>query len=420
MTPPADKMKVLQINNCHYRRGGADIVYLNTGMLLEKKEHDVSYFSALNHKNIQNVDSRYFVKGVDFFRPGLVKRIAQAPRFIFSFEALRNLSCMIRDTKPDVAHVHFYKGTLTSSILVALRRHNIPVVATLHDFALFCPVNLCIDGKKAVCDKCRTSWALNCVINRCNRTNACLSTLSTTEFIFHKYATPYRTHFNKVIAVSQFSYNQHKGIKGILPLLTHLYNFYPGLGSSRPKSTRGEYYLLFSRLSREKGILTLLKAWKASGLSNRELVIAGAGPQEHEIRSFIARESIEGVRLVGYMAGKDLEQLIENSSFVLVPSEWYENNPMSIIEAYSLGKPVIGSNIGGIPELIEETGFLFESGNHAQLARRLKEADELSDAKYSAMSVRARKFAERHFSEEAHYSRLLEIYRDAVASKRAG
>jgi glycosyltransferase involved in cell wall biosynthesis len=411
-------MKILQINNCHYKRGGADIVYLNTGMLLERRGHEVFYFSSKNEKNIENRDSVYFIDQVDFFERSLFKKITRIPRFIFSTEALRNLDRLIRDRRPDIAHIHFYKGTLTPSILVALRRHKIPTIITVHDFVLFCSVNLCIDGRHAVCDKCRNSSLLNCVINRCNRTSVFFSTVSAAEHAFNKYLIPFHKHFAKIITVSEFSYNEHRDIGKLFPLLTQMYNFYPDLGSRRAKNIRGTYFLLFSRLSREKGILTLLKAWKECNFPDRQLIIAGTGPQENELKSFAAAESLSGVQFVGYKTGNELDALIENSLFVLVPSECFENNPMSIVEAFSLGKPAIGSDLGGTSELIKGTGFLFESGSSLQLAEALRKADRLSDEEYKVMSLRARMFAEEHFSEEGYYNRLIEIYRDAMKRER--
>jgi len=148
-------------------------------------------------------------------------------------------------------------------------------------------------------------------------------------------------------------------------------------------------------------------------------MIAGDGQLLDFINDFIITNEMHNVEYVGFKQGSELNNLINNSSFIIVPSEWYENNPLTIIEAYSYGKPVIGANIGGITELIIEnkTGFLFASRNMEDLSEKIYAANNMSDADYKNIAEEARKFAVLNFNEETHYNRLLGLYKSVILEK---
>ena len=162
-------MKILQINNCHFNRGGADIVYLNTGKLLESYGNEVFYFSIRNDLNENTRFQNYFVRGVDFINISVFKKILYFFRFFYSMEAKRNLNMLIEDFKPQIAHVHLYKGGLTPSILGVLKKNKIPVLVTLHDYGFLDPHNLLLDGNLNITEKCIAGSSFNCVIDRSNR-----------------------------------------------------------------------------------------------------------------------------------------------------------------------------------------------------------------------------------------------------------
>ena len=409
-------MKILQINTCNYRRGGADVVYLNTCQLLRERGHDVINFSKFSKFNIDVQNDNYFVKDIDYFHLSPIKEILYIPRFLYSIEAKEKLDIFIRIAKPDVAHIHLYKGILTSSILQSLKLHKIPVVITLHDYELLCPRSLFIDGKGKICEKCLISNnSINCVINKCNRNNMLLSILTAFEFSFHKRLFPFHKYFDKLITVSKFGKRIHSRRPELKNLLVHLYNFYPKLEFNLPNYVKGDYFLSFGRLSPEKGILTLIKAWEKMK-SHKLLKIAGEGPIQNDIRTYIEENKLSNIEMLGFQQGAVLHELIRNASFIIVPSECYENNPLSIVEAYSNGKPVIATRIGGITEIVIEnkTGFTFELGNIEQLVNILVKSSKISEEEYSTLSKNARHFSDMHFSEEEHYSKLIEIYNSVL------
>lgn len=406
-------MKVLQINNIHYRRGGADIVYLNTGRLLESYGHKVFYFSQENAKNENTTSNEYFLKEINYFDKSILSKLVSIPRFFYSIEAKNNLTKLISDLKPDVAHIHLYKGTLTPSILQVLKTHAVPIIITLHDHGLLCPHNSMLDGKMNICTRCVNDSPLNCITNKCNRNNLMLSTVSCLEYIFHKTFFPFEKYFNKIIAVSKFGQKMHMDSGQFSKKVDHLYNFYPDLNQTEINSKKGKYILYFGRLSAEKGVETLFAAWLQEE-RRLNLKIVGTGELYEELNKIVIGNS--SIEMLGFKSGDELKTLIQEASFIIVPSEWYENNPLTIIEAYANGKPVIGSNIGGIPEIIndEETGFLFEMGSVNDLSDKITKAETIDEEEYYRLSTNARKFADEHFSEESHYNALMSLYNNLI------
>ncbi|MFZ4456086.1 MAG: glycosyltransferase family 4 protein [Bacteroidales bacterium] len=406
-------MKILQINNCHYRRGGADVVYLNTGELIAEKGEDIIYFSTSSELNISNRYITYFAENTDALKVSLVKQLSLVQKKLYSLEAKRKLNSLLQKTKPDVAHIHLYKGGLTASILSTLVNNRIPIVITLHDYGLLCPRNILFNADNEICTLCLTKSSFNCVKNKCNRHNLFYSFTNFLEYnLNNKLYSPHKI-FSKIICVSKFNYDLHKEFRpNLSDQLVHLYNFSPIVSASTPNHKKGDYFLFFGRLSKEKGINTLIESIKGLPIL---LKIVGTG----DLMDSLKMEKRENVEFLGFKTGSELEELIRDSSFVIVPSEWYENNPMTIIEAFAFGKPVIGSRTGGIPELIieNETGFSFEMGNVQDLRDQIIKGSIIDNKQYENLSINARKFAETKFSKDSHFESLMNIYNEAIISK---
>lgn len=409
-------MKVLQINNCHFKRGGADVVYLNTGKLLADHGYQVYYFSIMNEKNVANSYSKYFVNSIDFINASFFKKVLSFLRFFYSFEARNKIKTLLDELKPDIAHIHLYKGGLTPSILGALKNRQVPVVITLHDYGFLDPHNLLLDGNLEISEKCIHGSAWNCVLDKSNRNSYVFSLVSTLEYIFHSTFFPFDRFFDRIIAVSKFSQLKHQESKKFKWKIDHLYNFSPMFKQDYVLKEQSEGYMLyFGRLSKEKGVKTLMRA--ISEMDEKiPLKIAGTGPLLEEFERYIKVNKLSQIQLLGYKSGLELQNLIQNAKFVVVPSEWYENNPMTIIESYCYGVPVIGSNIGGIPEIIEEnkTGFLYEMADVEELKLTLKKAHGISQKSYLKMKFASREFAEKNFSPKLHAQKLVELYKRTI------
>lgn len=408
-------MKILQINNCHYRRGGADAVYLNTAELLSRMGDEVVFFSTSSKENVDTEKSEYFVQKIDFLELSTINKILITPRYLYSKEAGHKLQELLDVEKPDIAHIHLYKGDLTASILKVLKSNKVPVVITLHDYSLLCPRNILLDGDNKICERCITKTPLNCLAKRCNRKSLPLSAVNTIEYYFNNYRFKPEQYFDKIIAPSKFLFNKHLLKSNLIDRLVHLYNFSPIVKDAVQNPVKGEYFLYYGRISQEKGLNTLLKTW-INLPQTFKLKIVGTGPILKEITEIVKLNKLSNIELVGYKSGEELNNLIRNCSYVLVPSEWYENNPMTVIECYSYGKPVIVSEVGGLPEIVvnEKTGYSFIMGDEDDLREKLVKADSLSKEQYKFQSDEARAFAIENFSEKVHYKNLIKIYSDTI------
>jgi glycosyltransferase involved in cell wall biosynthesis len=386
-------MKILQINNFHYRKGGAEAVYLNTIDLLNRKGHQVIPFSLkTGAEQVEN-----FIDPEKMFH-----------NKFYSFESARVIEQVIKKEKPNLAHIHNIIGGISYSILPVLKKYKIPVVSSIHGFRNICPVWAFQDKEGHACEKCSVNKYYYCTLKNCSSQGILRSVSITAESYMRDILFPFKKYFDKYLFVSHFTMNKflesHPDVKGKSEVL---YNFTP---NSEQTNKPGVYYLYFGRLGREKGLITLFNAFNNN--QDAKLVVVGDG----ELNETLSEMKSSNIMMVGYKEGKELESLIKNSSFVIISSECLENNPMAIVEAFSFGKPVIGSRIGGIPELIVEgeTGFCFSPGNADQLAEVIKNSSIISEKKYYDMSEASFLFAKKNFSPDSYYNKLIEIYNEVL------
>lgn len=414
-------MRILQINQCHYKRGGADIVYLNTIALLESMGHEVACFSTQNVLNEDSSFVDYFVPSHDIRNQSLRKKISAVSPYIYNKIAYNQLKRLIQDFKPEIAHVHLFYGTLSFSILDALKRNNIPVVHTVHDYKLLCPVNSFLDSKGNICEACAKGSPINSVRKKCSDGKLAQSAIVTLEALYWRNFNSPLSKVDSFHFVSDFCRNKHVQYHPQIEDKSVVFYNFNSLPNIEQTKSDERYYLYYGRLSTEKGILTLVEAWKGLDL-NMKLKIVGRGLLLKQIQNKIKDLNLLNIELVGYKQGNELYQLIQNAYFVIIPSEWYENNPMTIVESYSLGTPVIGSNIGGIPEIIvdNETGYIFETRNITQLQEKIRKAEALGSEQYKAFSRNAVNYSMKHFSKDSYYEQLINVYSGTILKSRSG
>jgi glycosyltransferase involved in cell wall biosynthesis len=405
-------MKILLIHGVHFPAGGADKVYLNSGELLEKNGHKVIYFSFKNKKNIYCSQEKYFLDEPSKFRIFL--------NMFYNKQAAIKIEQLICDEKPDIAHLHSFWSGMTPSICIVLRKYNIPIVHSVHDYNLICPVTTSTDNKGNICEECKGKYFYKCVIKRCFKGSFFKSLILASALFFRiKLYDPLKL-IDGFVFVSWFAYYQH--LKYMPDLIKSnaiiLYNFNPFTPISKVDKYNRMYFLYLGRLSHEKGLLTLIMAF--SQVKDIRLKIVGTGPQETLLKDTVKKLGVDNIEFVGFKSGDELKSIISNASFNIVPSEWWENNPLSIIEAYSVGVPVIGAKIGGIPEIIVngETGYLFEMKNVDHLTRVINKANSLSTEDYVTMSNNAVEFAWDKFSEEQYVNILVDFYEKMIQKIR--
>lgn len=400
-------MKVLQINNRYFRGGGADVVYFSTGNLLESKGHEVVYFSRhSSNAEPYRLDS-FFAPDTEQF--GLIK---SASLYFNNTEAAKVLDKLLTKEHVDIAHAHLMWGGLSASIIPVLHKHGVPLVHTVHDYRMICPAYTFRNGYGEVCEKCKGGNFMQCYKNRCSKGKTLESWMMALEMYYRNYKWHPAMNLDGIIYVSKFAKGKHEEVDPRF-VNTHnivLYNF-TTIGELYPPVEKDSgYYLYYGRLSYEKGINTLLEAFAA--FPDLRLKVVGAGPKENELK----RKEYKNVEFLGFKSGRELYDLVRNARFVCVPSEWYENNPMTVVEAYSMGVPVIGARIGGIPEIVEEgiTGFLFDSGKKESLIDTLRKSLDLDEYHHSEMKKHSRQFADKHFNKDVYVERLLDFYNKII------
>lgn len=407
-------MKILQINKYFYQKGGAETVFFNTISLLKEKGHEVIPFAMKHKKNVQSEYERFFVDYPELSESGLFTKIKNIPSFLYNRHAAKQLEKLILEENPDVAHIHLMFNSLSVSILPVLKKYNIPVVMTAHDYRLVCPAYAITDGKGNVCERCfagRSYW--HCVINKCSHGNLLNSVLLSADSYLRKYVYDPVSYVSKFIFVSNFSKAKHaQGDVRLGEQSTQLYNFTP-IKKSEKHLEKDNYILFVGRISEEKGLRTLLTAVDESPTVNLKMI--GVGPLFEELKKYESSR----IEFLGFRQGDELRDYIQKARYLVLSSECYENNPMVIIEAMTLGTPVIGSRIGGIPELIEEgkNGFLFETKNVEDLKLTIAKALNVVGNDYQNMCDLAEEVARDKFSKEVHYAKLMEIYESVLEKK---
>jgi len=409
-------MKILMLNKYHYLKGGSERYYLELTRLLESHGHTVIPFSMQSERNLPSPYEDYFVPNVEYtgaLSPG--RRIAVALRTIDYPRARRNMERLIADTRPDVVHAHNVYHQLSYAPLRAARRRGLPVVLTAHDYKLVCPNNSFLSDY-AVCEKCGGRSFYRAFLQRCAKGRLADSFVLMCEAYFNRRLFDVMRCIDRVITPSRFM--RDKFVEHGLPpdRIVHHVNTLD-LEAYAPRFGGDGYALYLGRLAREKGVATLLRAIRrAPGVPVK---ILGEGEQKDELLRLVAEERIADVAFLGHRSGPELLDTIRAASFVVVPSECYENCPYAVLESFALGKPVVGARIGGIPELIEDgaNGYLFAPANAEDLADKIR-ALASDEERVRAFGRAARAKVEREFDPQDHYRFILGVYEDLLNRRR--
>ena len=407
-------MKILIVNKFLFPKGGDAIAAINTGKLLEENGHKAIFWGMKHPDNGFFEFSRYFVDQADYhLASSLRERLRLSLNLLYSLEARNKFENLLKVTKPDCVHLHNFSHQISPSILHACYKFNLPVVMTMHDYKLVCASYLLICRNKP-CALCRNGRYYHCFLTGCVKKSRTMSLLNTLEMYMHHKLMRIYSGINIFISPSNFLKNKLEGM-GFKGKITVLPNF-TDLTGIKPQFSHTENSIVyFGRLAEEKGILTLLAAMKV--FPRITLKIIGEGPARKRLEESASQLQLRNVRFLGFRKKEDLNNEIAKSLFAVAPSEWYENNPLSVIEAFSLGKPVIASRIGGLPELVieEKTGFTFKPGDTEDLKEKIFCLLK-SSRKIEQFGRAARSMIESNFTPQAHYRGLMEIY--ASACKR--
>lgn len=423
-------MRVLLVNKFHYRKGGSETYYFGVAEALRQLGHEVFFFAMEDEKNYPCEQAKYFVSHSDYSgKTSAVQKLKDGASLIYSFEAKKKFEALLEVVKPDVIHLNLVHRQLTFSILDApyLKKHHVPVVFTSHDYIMVCPCYTMVNGEGNNCNECLEGTFEPCVRHRCVKDSKAKSLLAKAEADFLRWHKSYEK-IDCIIAPSRFM--RDKLVQGGIAAdkVVYLQNFLTdsqvetGRTVYNPNKfdTNDPYLIFFGRLSKEKGVLTLVRAFVAAlGQlpSDWKLKLVGDGPQREEIEALIAQEGPEAkerIELLGYRSGEELQRLVADARLSVMPSEWRENMPYSGMESLAAGTPIIGSSMGGIPELVleGETGFLFEGGNERELASSIVRASHVAEEAYQAMQEACTGYVTSHLGAHAYLRSLVSLYEE--------
>ncbi|MFH1790184.1 MAG: glycosyltransferase [bacterium] len=405
-------MRILQANKYFYRRGGADIVFLDTIDGLKERGHEVAEMSVIHPLNLPSDYSSFFVntqaeltsEKTDFFTGvGLFKH------FISSPEVDKKLRALAMDTKPQVAHLHNTVHQLSATIFKTLKKLNIPIVVTVHDLQPMCP-NHRMYVRNQICEKCFKHKYYNCFLQKCIGDSRAKSASASLEAYYY-YTRGIWNMADILICPSKFMMDKLIAWRFDKKKLRLLHNFV-----SAPNSPLdlGDSIVYLGRLHFEKGIRVLVNSLRK--LRGCKTLIAGDGPDEKWVEVNIKQNSLTDAIMVGRVRGKRWDQIMKQARVVVAPSLVYENCPLTLLEACAHGRLVVASDLGGVSEIIEnsKTGFLAKPNDPDSLAIMIGKAMNIDDQEAQTMANRARDFVVANYSKEKYFIGLEEIYKEVI------
>jgi glycosyltransferase involved in cell wall biosynthesis len=394
-------MKILIIHNLHrsHEPSGDDAVFEQEQKLLKNKGIKLIVYSKTNDE-------------YDAF--SLWQKASMVFRVLMSKQSYYSIKQLIQKEKPDIAHFHNIFPLISPSAYYACSHADVPVVQTLHDYRLLCPMAFFM-RRGEICDNCTRYGLWQSIFFRCLRGSLLQTGAAAAMVGIHRLLGTWRKKIDLFICLSNFERNKFLQAGFPADKMVVKPNFLPN--PPKPNYSNNDYAIYVGRLGEEKGLKTLLYACKR--LPKAKLKILGSGPSENELKQISAALQLDNVEFLGLQTHKQCLNLIRKARFLIMPSEWYETFGLTIIEAFACGKPVIASNLGAMAELVEdgETGLLFEPGNADDLAEKLFFLWH-NDNAVKIMGENARSEFEARYTAERNYQLLMGIYQKAINNKK--
>lgn len=387
-------MKILFVHNRYLATGGEDTVFELETALLRKNGHEVIEFVEDNRELLN------------------IPKWKGALDAVWSSRTYRTLTDIISRHKPHIAHFHNTFLRVSPSAYYACQKQGVPVVQTLHNYRIVCPSGLLHRNNRNICEDCLTKPVpYPSVIHGCWQRSPVKTLIPATIVTFHRFLRTWDNKINIYIALTDFS--RQKFIQaGLHPSKIVVKPNFISIPDFR-EEPRQDFFLYVGRLSPEKGIFTLLNAWKR--IKDARLLIVGDGPLYEEVRHFKQIHCLHNVEVLGFLSRLQIFQLMRQAACLVFPSEWYEGFPMSIIEGFACGLPVIASDLGGRNEIVEngKVGLLYNSGDPIDLESKVRWIIDHPDLA-KQMGYNARKAYEDKYTPERNYKILLSIYQQIL------
>ena len=387
------KFRILMVHNYYQIPGGEDTVVANEMQMLKKYGHHVVFYSRNNSE--LNEMSKF-------------QKLFLPVNTIFNFRTYRDIKRIIKQEKIDIVHVHNTLNLISPSVYYAAIQCGVPVVQTVHNFRLLCPGAIFYRNGH-ICEDCleKGLWCAiryNCYRNSKMQTLACV--ISTK---FHRIIGIY----GKINYICLTDFNKEKLLKLKQVKENKIFikpNFVENTQKFIPVEKRENQFVFSGRLDKLKGIDILLKSWKKMGKRAPKLIVCGTGPMEEWCKEFVEKNKIN-VEIKGFISNEDVKKILANSKALILPTQLYEGFPMSIVEAYSVGTPVIGSNIGNVKSVIEEriTGVIFTPTSKEMLIEAIIYILGFHNIQESTKNVYLEKY-----TVQKNYIKLLNIYESVM------
>jgi glycosyltransferase involved in cell wall biosynthesis len=407
-------MKILLVNGRGYPKYGGENYFTSLCRLLELKGNQVVVFTSKDQRNIDQKYNTYCVDKINLDDLGSVsfkKKVFSTPKVIYSLESRANMERLIRDIRPDLVHLHQIKRFISPSILAPIKKAGIPIVQTLQDYQLVCP-NYRLFVKENTCEACKDKRYYHAFFRRCVRNSFALSLLACFEQYCHDYLGIFQKNVDVFISPTKFLKDKMIELGFNAKKILHVPNFIFA-GDYQPNHEFGEYIVYSGRLVKEKGADIVIRAMR--DFPSVKLLVLGDGEYRKSLEAFAAENNINNVEFRGYLSREEIKPVIAKAIFTIVASRWYEVCPLVILESFAMGKPVIGADIGGIPELIDNgiNGLLFKPDNAAELSLKIKLL--LNDREMvKLMGQKARQKAVESYGADLHYDQLRAIYQSLL------
>lgn len=409
-------MKILIVNNYYYRHGGVETAVFNSAKILEQHGHKIIFFCSQHPNNYGSEFSEYFVPFCyNLSTRNIIKRGLAAINSIYSIKSRKYINKLISKYKPDIAYIHDVQWNISPSVIDEIKKHDIPIVLNLHSPKLVCVGNALFNfNTKQICEKCRNRKYHNAITSRCVDGTLIVGIAKFLEMFVHHYLLRIFDKVDLFVAPSFFLIDKLKDM-GFDREIMHL--SYPFLiGEYSPRNDLVDKSIIyFGRLAPEKGIEILIEAVQDL---NIKLKIVGSGQLFKELHKQILLNKITNIEIKGPMFNEKLKREISSSLFSVLPSVCYETFPYTILESFALGRPVIASAIGGIPEAVfdHETGLLFKPGDVKDLRSKVSYLTNHASL-IREMGNKARVWLEENFSPDKWYKSTIEIYNRAMGKR---
>ncbi|MBQ7039800.1 MAG: glycosyltransferase [Clostridia bacterium] len=401
-------MKILMVNKFLYPRGGSESYMLYLSEHLKGKGHEVEFFGMFDENNTVGNSAGQYTQNMDFHSKGLA-RFLYPFKIIYSFEAKKKIMKVIDHFKPDIVHMNNINFQLTPSIIYGVKKKKVPLVQTVHDYQMICPNHLLYNFDKNIPrEKCVKGSHINCIKNKCIHSSLVKSILGVIEAKLYSWLKTYKK-VDLFVCPSNFLENKLLSAKGFYKGKTKTIHNFIDKEKFADKGKAPESYIVYvGRLSKEKGIENIAGAAKL--LHNLNFVVAGSGPDEDMLKN------IPNIHLAGFLTGDKLTELMGNAKVLLLPSVCYENCPLSILEAQSMGVPVVTMNSGGMAELVKDgiTGTLVNEPTPEGIAKKIKETLENEDY-YNSLKENCKKEKDSILSVESYADILIKEYEKLIA-----